>query len=105
MPELKCTVETCVHNKYHCCDKGSIDVSGRDAETQSQTCCSSFADSASCGYSNSVKAASLTSDICCDATNCQYNEGHSCQAGSVEVHGSNAMQTQDTECSSFCPRM
>ncbi len=105
MPELKCTVETCVHNKYHCCDKGSIDVSGADAQNKSQTCCNSFADSASSGYSNSAKAASLTSDICCNVTNCQYNESNCCQAGCVEVQGSNAVQCNDTECSSFCARM
>ena len=102
MPELKCTVETCVHNKYCCCDKGSIDVDGGAAHTQAETCCNSFADSATTGYSNSTKSASLKSNIHCNATNCQYNTNDECEAGNVEVQGSNACQCKDTECNSFC---
>ncbi len=102
MPELKCTVETCIHNKYCCCDKGSIDVDGSAAKSKSETCCSSFADSAMSNYSNSAKAASLTSQIHCNASNCQYNKGGECEAGCVEVQGSNACQCGDTECASFC---
>ena len=102
MPELKCTVETCVHNKCCCCDKGSIDVDGSAAKVKSDTCCNSFADSAMSNYTNSAKAATLNSQIHCTATNCQYNSNCECQAGTVEVQGSNACQCCDTECASFC---
>lgn len=101
MPELKCTVETCVHNKACYCDMGHIDISGGAALTKCETACSSFKDYAMNSYSNSSKGVSMSADITCEANNCMYNEGCTCQAGQVEVQGSNACQCGDTECASF----
>ncbi len=104
MPELKCVVKTCVHNKEHCCDKNDIKVSGNAAKTKSETCCDSFQDSSMTSYTNSNKSASLYSAINCDATNCTHNNMCECVATNVEVNGSNACQCCDTECSSFCAK-
>lgn len=102
MPELKCTVATCVHNVCNCCDLGHIDIGGDQALSQVETCCNSFADSSMTSYSNSAKATTVTSDIHCNATNCQYNQNCNCEAGTVEVKGNNACQCCETECASFC---
>ncbi len=101
MPQLKCTVETCIHNKANFCDMGHIDISGGVALSKCETACSSFKDYALDSYTNSFKGASATADIACGACNCQYNEASTCQAGYVEVQGSNACQSTDTECASF----
>ena len=42
MPELKCTVQTCVHNKQFLCDLDSIQVGGSSAKHAGETCCDSF---------------------------------------------------------------
>lgn len=102
MPELKCTVETCIHNKQSCCDMNHIEVIGcNKVDNKADTSCSSFRDYAVDSYSNSVKGATLLSDISCDVKNCLYNVTDMCQAGVVEVQGSNACHSGDTECSSF----
>ena len=43
MPELKCTVQTCTHNKNFYCDLDSIVVGGSSAKRSEETCCDSFA--------------------------------------------------------------
>lgn len=105
MPQLKCTVETCVHNRANYCDMGHIDISGGLALTKCETACSSFKDYALNSYNNSNKGTSMLVDISCEACNCQYNEVGNCQAGYVEVQGSNACQSVDTECASFIQEM
>lgn len=42
MPELKCTVQTCVHNKQYYCDLDHIQVGGEHAKRADETCCDSF---------------------------------------------------------------
>ena len=39
MPELKCTVQTCVHNKQFLCDLDAIEVGGSSAKNAEETCC------------------------------------------------------------------
>ena len=81
MPELKCTVQTCVHNKQFLCDLDKIEVGGSNAKTPRETCCDSFQerknDSSSNSYSNSYSdvngKASDCSCIDCKAVECMYN--------------------------------
>ena len=42
MPDLKCTVQTCVHNYKFLCDLDKIQVGGDTAKTAQETCCDSF---------------------------------------------------------------
>lgn len=102
MPDLKCSVETCVHNKEFCCDRGHIDViGGTEVNQKSETSCLTFKDYAMDNYTNSTKGATLSAEIDCDVTNCMFNLGNCCDAGYVEVQGSNACHSQDTQCASF----
>ena len=73
MPELKCGVVTCAHNKQNYCDLGSIEVVGSSAQTPEQTSCGSFVERKGEPYSNSANDASATSDIVCQAVECKYN--------------------------------
>ena len=54
MPELKCTVQTCVHNQQFLCDLDQIRVGGSDARNPQETCCDSFQERKDGSYSNSV---------------------------------------------------
>ena len=52
MPELKCTVQTCVHNKQYYCDLDHIQVGGEHAKRADETCCDSFEERTGDTYSN-----------------------------------------------------
>lgn len=111
MPELKCTVQTCVHNKQFLCDLDKIQVGGKQAKTARETCCDSFqerkgdtnsaSNSYSSSYSDITGKASDCSCIDCKATDCMYNCNCECHAGKISVEGSNACQCDGTECATF----
>ena len=42
MPQLKCTVQTCVHNKQFLCDLDEITVGGESAKNPKETCLTAF---------------------------------------------------------------
>ena len=51
MPELKCTVQTCVHNQQFLCDLDKIQVGGQNAKNPQETCCDSFQERKDGSYS------------------------------------------------------
>lgn len=102
MPELKCTVQTCVHNKQFLCDLDAIQVGGSQAKSAQETCCDSFVERKGDSYSNVTGTASPTSEIDCKATECRYNEKCECHAGKISVEGSSACECDETECATFC---
>lgn len=105
MPELKCTVQTCMHNKQFLCDLDKIEVGGNSAKTATETCCDSFQERKDGGYTNSYSDVTGTASDCscidCKATDCMYNSDCQCHAGKVSVEGSNACQCAATECATF----
>ena len=105
MPELKCGVVTCIHNKQNLCELDSIEVVGSSAKVSEQTSCGSFVERKGDQYSNSAKEATPTSNIVCQAVECKYNESRKCHAGKISVMGSNACRTEETECATFKKEM
>lgn len=101
MPELKCAVVTCVHNKQNYCDLDAIEVMGNTASVSEETSCGSFVEKKGDVYSNSMKTASATSDIKCHACDCEYNNECKCHAGKISVAGSNASKSDETKCATF----
>lgn len=101
MPELRCTVQTCKHNKEFYCDLDGIQVGGNQAKRSEETCCDSFEERKGDTYSNVTGSASPTSNIDCKATDCQYNDDCRCHAGKISVEGSRACQCEQTECATF----
>ena len=103
MPELKCTVQTCVHNQQFLCDLDKIQVGGDNAKNPQETCCDSFQERKEGSYTNSMsmKEASDRSSVDCRATKCMYNENCSCDAGKISVEGGSATDAGGTECATF----
>lgn len=101
MPELRCTVQTCLHNKDFYCDLNKITVGGSSARKSEETCCDSFEERKSGTYSNITGEASPTSKIDCKAVECKYNDNHECHAGKISVEGSQANVSEETECATF----
>ena len=63
MPELKCTVQTCVHNKQYYCDLDHIQVGGEHAKRADETCCDSFEERTGDTYSNVTGQAPVIFDV------------------------------------------
>ena len=101
MPDLRCTVQTCTHNKNFYCDLDGIVVGGNSAKRAEETCCDSFEERKGDSYSNVTGEASATSTIDCKATDCTYNDNCKCHAGKISVEGSNACRCGQTECATF----
>ena len=101
MPELKCNVHTCVHNKNYLCDLDAIEVAGSTAQTSRDTSCASFVEKKGDNYSNSTGEASMTSNVTCHAVECQYNDSCQCHAGKISVGGNEACHSEETECATF----
>lgn len=102
MPELKCTVQTCVHNKQFLCDLDKIQVGGNQARDSRETCCDSFQERKGDSYSNVAEGtASDMTNIDCKAMECEYNDHCKCHAGKISVEGSQAHECEGTECATF----
>lgn len=101
MPELKCTVQTCVHNNQFLCDLDEIHVGGNSAKISEETCCDSFQKRNEGSYTNTAKTASECSSVDCKATQCMYNDKCVCHAGKISVEGGNASECSGTECATF----
>lgn len=101
MPELRCNVHSCAHNKNMYCDLDKIEVGGNKARTAQETSCNSFTERKNGEYSNSMKEASAKTTINCQAVSCEYNEKCKCHAGKIDVTGNDACCVDETCCSSF----
>ena len=104
MPELSCTVQTCVHNYQYLCELDKIQVGGSSAKDAQETCCDSFEERREGSYSNktdSMKSVSDCSDVDCKAKDCRYNEECKCHAGKISVEGGDACHSSGTECATF----
>ena len=101
MTELRCTVQTCAHNKNQYCSLNAITVGGSTAKHSTETSCDSFKERKGDSFSNSTGEASPTSNIHCKAEECKFNNQCKCHAGKINVEGRNACSTNETECATF----
>ena len=101
MPELKCSVQNCMHNQNYYCNLDSIRVGGDQAKNPSDTCCDSFEERKSGTFTNASMEASPLSTIDCKAQECCYNENCKCNAGKISVEGGGACSCEETECATF----
>lgn len=105
MNDLACGVKTCAYNDCNCCKRDNIKVEGPSAEQSSATCCSSFCDSGSDRATSAChNEPKRTTNILCDAVKCRYNDDRNCTAKHVDVTGSYATVSGETECATFISR-
>ena len=101
MPDLSCSVVTCMYNKTQRCSKGDIKVEGDQARVTEQTCCASFRPQDGSSMVNKVGDPKVHTSVKCDAVKCVYNENHVCKAEHIGIVGGNAAVSKNTECSTF----
>lgn len=96
---LNCSATNCGHNNSGLCYAGGINVGGHNANTTSNTYCSSFVDQDNTSFTNCANCSCTKPDqIKCDAVNCTYNEDKNCVADSVRINA------HDTSCETFVSR-
>ena len=105
MNDLACGVKSCAYNDCNCCKRDGIKVEGTMAERSSATCCASFCE---CGSPRVTSACECepkrVTNIICDAVKCRYNDDKNCTAKHVDVTGTHAMISSETECATFVSR-
>ena len=105
MNDLACSVKTCAYNDCNCCKRENIKVEGDRAESSASTCCSSFCEKGSPRVTSACECEpKRTTNILCDAVKCRYNDERNCTAKHVDVTGSHAMVSSETECATFVSR-
>ena len=95
MPELKCTVQTCVHNKQFLCDLDAIQVGGDQAKTARETCCDSFQERKANGTSNS-SLSSYSNSSNSNSYSSTYSNGYS------DINGSSFFYLSPLSIRSLC---
>ncbi len=109
MSNLKCHVNSCLHQSGNLCNLNSIQVEGPGATAKDQTCCSSFFNESNDPSNSSAQNnmyASESTTIKCKATNCTHNKSKKCQANEVEVYEmcTKPRVMSETACQTFCAR-
>ncbi len=103
MSKINCSVKNCSHNNEDICFANVINVGGKNAKEDSETCCASFLDSKI--YSDLVnninENGSQCSAITCNVGTCSYNSNNICNAKSIDVSGDNVNLYLETNCSTF----
>ena len=106
MTNLECTVYGCTYNSDKSCNRGNIQVGGREAIKSSETVCRSFEQKKSGEEKNSVsnstgESVQKSTDVSCDAVKCRFNENQKCHATTIGIAGLHAVTSGETECGSF----
>lgn len=103
MSKINCSVTNCSHNDDHICCANVVNVGGKSAEKNSDTCCASFLDSKH--YSSLTNNINEKGDECraitCNVGTCTYNSSNLCYADSIDVTGEKVNVYQETNCSTF----
>ena len=103
MSKINCDVSNCSHNTERTCYANTINVGGKSAKKDSDTCCGSFLDSANYSHltNNINQRGSECTAITCNVGTCSYNSNDICTADTIKVDGNNARLYTETECTTF----
>ncbi|MBU3176860.1 DUF1540 domain-containing protein [Clostridium estertheticum] len=103
MSKINCGVLNCSHNDENICYANIINVGGKNARKDSDTCCATFLDSIV--YSDLTNIVHSNSNGCdvisCNVGTCIYNSNELCSAKSIEVNGENVNLYSETDCLTF----
>lgn len=103
MSYISCSVSSCANNKSGTCYAAGLNIGGKGATSECETCCGSYLNSAV--YSNLANFTSMRGEanyILCSANTCKHNSGGACSLNSIEVgSATNTKYYTETECMSF----
>lgn len=102
MTRLNCNVTSCGNNYDNCCCRRDIKISGENAESSLNTCCSSY-------VMKSSTYANLTSHfypnpnlhVVCEVRECKFNSKAACTANEISINPFGQIDVGNTQCASF----
>ena len=103
MSELICSASNCINYEHGLCARPVIRIDGDNAQRSRDTFCNSFSHRFP-GAANQIFSdvfAEKSTDIKCSTEECAYNRENCCMADSVEISGSGASESGETECVTF----
>lgn len=118
---LFCNATNCIYNSSKKCNAPTINVVGGTTKDGSDTYCATFTEDSDAytpakmqaDMSMNAKAGQFTDDtqgiytdtpgVCCNATNCTYNDSNFCYAKGIRILGENETPVGSTECETFRP--
>lgn len=103
MSKINCGVSNCSHNNENTCYANVINVGGKSAKKDSDTCCASFLDAkAYSDLTNNINEKGNECDaITCNVCTCTFNANKVCNADSIDVSGKNVNLYSETDCLTF----
>jgi uncharacterized protein DUF1540 len=103
MVKINCDVTNCSHNNNKVCFANLINIGGKNAKKDCNTCCGSFLDEKN--YSKLTNNINDMSNQCtsltCNVVSCAYNSNNLCTADTIQVSGKNPNLYTETYCSTF----
>ncbi|MBE6050638.1 MAG: DUF1540 domain-containing protein [Clostridium sp.] len=102
MSKIACTVDSCSHNKSHVCYANRVNIGGKSAISDEQTCCGSFLNKLLYSdLTNNTNSHGECDALVCFVKSCKHNCETLCDLSRIEVDGSSAEIYTETICSSF----
>ncbi|WP_029161266.1 DUF1540 domain-containing protein [Clostridium scatologenes] len=103
MSRINCNVINCSHNNERICYANVVNVGGKSAHSDSETCCASFLDSIVYSHlTNNVNdPKNSCNSITCNVATCIHNSNNVCAADSIKVSGDNVNLYTETNCLTF----
>lgn len=103
MSKINCSVSNCSHNSEYICFANVINVGGKSAKKDCDTCCASFLDAVIYNdlTNNINEKGHECSAITCNVGTCTYNSNSMCNAESIDVSGENVNIYTQTDCLTF----
>jgi hypothetical protein len=103
MSKINCSVTNCSHNDEHTCFANVVNVGGKSAKKDCDTCCASFLDDNI--YNDLTSNINMHGDECrsitCNVGTCTYNSDNLCNAESIDVSGKDVNLYSETNCLTF----
>lgn len=103
MLKINCDAINCSHNNDKICFANVVNIGGKNAKKDCDTCCGSFLDQNNYGdLTNNVNdKGSQCSALTCNVVSCSYNSNNLCNADAIQVDGKGANLYTETFCSTF----
>lgn len=102
MNKINCTVDNCSHNKSNSCFSNRVNIGGKTANSECDTCCGSFLDKKLYSdLTNNSNGEGSCDCLVCKVDSCAHNSNNLCNLNSINVSGENVKIYSETNCSSF----
>lgn len=102
MSRIDCSVSSCSHNKSGTCYANRVNIGGKSATVDEETCCGSFLNKLLYStLTNNTNSEGQCDCLVCFVKSCKHNENNLCSLEEIEVSGNNVEIYTETKCESF----